>query len=220
MKIREFTGFSLPDKKRGIAFFNWNLAWVTCFIIMYGSMNWITSKEQSPLQLFFEWELSIPFLPGFIWIYLSIVFIFFVPLFFSNVNGIRYLGPKMLWATFTAGILFWLFPAEAGYVRSDTIADQYLLFRILYFFDHYPHNLFPSLHITYSAILVFSMLTSVKTVIKWLLWIWFLVICLSVFVVHQHHLVDVAGGVLLALAIHMLSRHGSKPILKNEDNTG
>jgi len=173
--------------------------WVL-FVTMYGMTNWLASLRKNRVHLYFDWELGIPFYSNFIWGYFSICILFLVPLFILNKKEINDLGWNIFWATLVAGIFFLLIPTHLGFDRLSSLKQDDLFFRTLYFLD-YPHNLFPSLHITYSGIIVFSVLTHVKLIIKWFLWIWLIMICMSVVVVHQHHVMDILGGFILAKSI-------------------
>ena len=67
--------------------------------------------------------------------------------------------------------------------------------------DH-PHNLYPSLHITFSVLTAFAMFDQTNS--KWFhlfLVLWITLICFSVVLVHQHHLFDVITGLLLSLIV-------------------
>jgi len=62
-----------------------------------------------------------------------------------------------------------------------------------------PHNLYPSLHITFSAISAFTLLRHTqKKRMQVLLILWVIMIALSVILTHQHHLFDIATGFVLA----------------------
>src|SRR5207237_5642078 len=66
------------------------------------------------------------------------------------------------------------------------------------FLMEYPHNLFPTLHIALCLILADLYARHTRGVVRVLLWTWFGLIGLSTVLTWQHHLVDVAGGLLLA----------------------
>jgi membrane-associated phospholipid phosphatase len=71
--------------------------------------------------------------------------------------------------------------------------------RLLYSMD-LPHNLMPSLHVSWSALFVISLRSASPAWLRRAFEAWFVALCTSVLLVHQHHVLDVAGGILVALA--------------------
>jgi protein-tyrosine phosphatase len=61
-----------------------------------------------------------------------------------------------------------------------------------------PYNLFPSLHITLRTILARHYVRHTSGLLQWIVRIWFSLIGFSTVLTHQHQLVDVAGGFVLA----------------------
>lgn len=105
--------------------------------------------------------------------------------------------------TFIAGILFLLLPSESGVTRPaiSTVEPQ-ILFELLYTLD-LPYNLFPSLHIAYTSLALLIILShSEKQTWLALIVSWWLLMVLSVLFLHQHHLADIIGGLLLAIACY------------------
>jgi membrane-associated phospholipid phosphatase len=74
-----------------------------------------------------------------------------------------------------------------------------------------PHNLVPSLHVTFSALILFSLIdASVLFAAKLALSAWLILICLSTLLVHQHHLLDVAAGLLVARLFYYVIGKGER----------
>jgi membrane-associated phospholipid phosphatase len=68
-----------------------------------------------------------------------------------------------------------------------------------------PHNLVPSLHVAASILLIAALWRALTPVwIRAGLLLWGVLLCASVVLVHQHHLLDVLGGWLLGLAAFRL----------------
>jgi membrane-associated phospholipid phosphatase len=103
-----------------------------------------------------------------------------------------------MFSSLIASFVFLLFPGELGFSRTDNISGYEFIYNVLHEIDH-PHNLYPSLHITFSVLTAFAMIDQTKP--KWFhlfLTLWILLICASVVLVHQHHLFDVLTGLILA----------------------
>jgi membrane-associated phospholipid phosphatase len=76
-----------------------------------------------------------------------------------------------------------------------------------------PHNLVPSLHVVFSALILFSIIqTSKMPIARIALWGWLLLLCVSTLLVHQHHLLDVAAGLTLAMLFDHLIGHGENHV--------
>lgn len=84
------------------------------------------------------------------------------------------------------------------HVRSDEQGFFTPLFVAIHTFDK-PHNLFPSMHVAFAFILRWTYHRHVRGLPRLLFHGWFLCVSLSTILVHQHHLVDLAGGLALAI---------------------
>ena len=80
-----------------------------------------------------------------------------------------------------------------------------------------PHNLFPSLHIALCALLAYTYTRRSQGFLKRVLQIWFFFIGASAVLTQQHHLVDVAGGLMLAgFAFYCFRESGGRlPVTRN-----
>ena len=103
-----------------------------------------------------------------------------------------------------AAIFFILFPAELGFSRVENIEGYEFMYNTIHAIDR-PHNLAPSLHIAYSSLGAYVLSSETQSeLLKGMIWIWFLLICSSIVLVHQHHLFDIFTGVILALVVKYL----------------
>ena len=108
---------------------------------------------------------------------------------------------SLMASSFIAGLVFLSFPGKLGFSRVDGIAGYEAMYLFLHEIDH-PHNLFPSLHITFSVLTAFAMFD--QTTNKWFhgfLLVWITLICCSVVLVHQHHLFDIFTGLVLSFIV-------------------
>jgi hypothetical protein len=190
-----------PFCRRLTAFAFW-AAWVgVAFFGVYPTMNWLTSLRGDVHSLFFATELDVPFVPEFVWIYLSMYALFFAPPFFLDPPQLRRLGQELISSTLIAGITFLLLPARLGFTRvlpEDPFYRE--LFAGMFSLDH-PHNLVPSLHVVYSAAISLAIFRRVALPGRIFLASWLLLLVASTLLVHQHHVVDVVTGAALALLV-------------------
>jgi len=177
----------------------WAGALLVLFVVVYGGLNWVTSLREDRLQLWFTWELAIPLVPWMVWPYLSIFASFFLPMFALDVPRIRALCLRLAIATVLSGLVFLLFPTELGFTRLDTAPGTTPAFRLIHALD-LPHNLAPSLHVSWSLILLLSLRSVSPPWLRTGFDAWLALLIASVVFTHQHHLLDVAGGMLVALA--------------------
>jgi membrane-associated phospholipid phosphatase len=176
------------------------------FITVYGGSNWLNSHREAHYFFYASWELGIPLIPEMIFPYLSIGLFFLLPLLVLNKAQMITLAKRMAYAIIIAGIIFNLVPTELGFQRALKSSAVYPVFQLIYFLDQ-PYNLFPSLHITLSSVLLVMLLPRSEVWFRFVLLLWWLLLCLSVMLVHQHHLADIAGGLILAWAVKYLAPH-------------
>ncbi len=178
-----------------------------CFFVLYPTINMFTTTRADTLDLWFPAELDIPFIPAFIWAYLSMYLIILVPVLFLNRREQKRMALELIAVTLISSVIFLLFPARLGFVRqlpSDPLCRA--VFEQLFTLDA-PHNLVPSLHVAWSCTAV---LAASRKATGWFLWVlygWLLLISLSTLFVHQHHLLDVMTGGLLSLTTFYFARN-------------
>jgi membrane-associated phospholipid phosphatase len=169
------------------------------FFAVYPVCNWISSRRDA-FDLYLETELLIPFIPGFIWIYLSMYVLFLAPPLFLSVNQLRMLGRSLVGATLVSGLLFLLLPSRLGFSRTTPDEVPYAVIYSKLFTVDLPHNMVPSLHVVFSAMIIMFIAYAAESIVfRFCCFAWLLLLCLSTLFVHQHHLLDVISGLALAL---------------------
>jgi len=189
---------ALPDRRRLLAYLGCVLAIDALFVVVYGGCNWITARRDDRIALHWPWELGIPFVPAMIWPYLSIVLLFVLPLFVLEVRALRRLAGRLACAVLISGACFLLLPAQPGWTRPADPGAYGPVFALLYALDA-PYNLAPSLHVGFSALLLAALAENAGRAARWLCAAWLALIGAAVLLVHQHHLIDVLGGLGVAL---------------------
>ena len=184
------------------ALFKWGLIGAfTCSGIYLGT-NEIAAHRTSFYQLYFEFERDIPMVPWMIHVYNSFhVLLLFNFLILKNPLKIRAIAISLIASSAIASVFFLLFPAELGFSRTENMVGYEFWYDALHWIDH-PHNLVPSLHITFSALSAYVISTEIGSVfLKLTLLTWFLLICSSIVLVHQHHIIDIVSGFVLAVLV-------------------
>lgn len=193
--------FSVPNFVRLRAIIIYGVIATIAFTLIYGLCNDAASKAEDYYHLYTQFELSIPLIPWMIYPYLSLNLLFVVAAFvLRSEKSIKAFCLSLSISAVLAGIVFYFFPGQLGFVR-EVPAGYEALYNGMFAIDH-PHNLFPSLHVTYSSLSIWSMVEQTKSkVFHRILWIWLLVISFSVVLVHQHHLFDIFTGWILAYVV-------------------
>lgn len=167
------------------------------FLIIYLYSNDYAENQQR-IHLYFEWELGIPLISWMIVPYMLFNLMWVVPLVLLSKNEISKLGLAFGTCTLIGGVIFLLFPAELGFARSAPANYLAPLYDVLFSFDK-PYNLVPSLHVSYVFLYYLSCRNKIQNKVAGVLFsAWILITISSVILTHQHHLIDIAAGILLA----------------------
>jgi membrane-associated phospholipid phosphatase len=186
-----------PARDDVVLSLRWAALLTVLFFSVYGFCNWFTAQRATRYRLWFDWELVIPFVPEMVWIYLSLWICFFLPMFALRAPALNALCRRLAFAVLVSGLIFLLLPAQAGFERPGDLPERFAAFGFIYLFD-LPHNLVPSLHISWSALFVGALRDASPAWLRRALAAWFVALCASVLLVHQHHVLDVLGGLLVA----------------------
>ncbi len=154
---------------------------------------------------------SIPFTPGWVWIYLLYYPFCFTPLFLlNNIDTFRRVAGAYLMEFVLAFIVFLSFPVRMirPFVVPDTLSTK--MVGIIYRVDP-GFNVFPSLHVANSLLVALIFYRYNKT-----LGIFFILIAilisLSTLYVKQHYFLDVVAGILDTAIVYPLIFMGHRPV--------
>ncbi len=176
------------------------------FLVVYPACNWITSLRPDVGTWYFEWEQRIPFVPFMILPYMSIdLFFVAAPFLCADERELRTLAKRITFAIAAAGVCFLLFPLRFAFDRPVASGWLGVIFDAFRGLDK-PYNLFPSLHITLRTILADTYARHTKGALRIASVVWFILIAFSAVLTYQHHVVDVAGGFVLAAFCFYLFR--------------
>ena len=188
--------FRANERNRAITI--WGAITLIFSTVVYFGTNEIASKSEHFYKLYFEFERDIPMVPWMVYIYQSFALLIVITYFsIKSPQKIKAYSISFMSSCGIAAVFFILFPTELGFSRTENIEGYEFMYNLLHMIDK-PHNLAPSLHITYSALGAYVLSSEIQS--KWLkgmIWLWFLLICSSIVLVHQHHLFDIFSGILL-----------------------
>lgn len=181
------------------------------FFLVYPLCNWYASGLSSWHALYLDGELALPFLPEFIWFYLSMYVLFLLPPLFVRAGDMRRLRQTLVWGTLISGAAFVLFPSKLGFARVLPEDAFYAPIYAFLFGIDLPHNMVPSLHVVYSALIVLAIIEGRKSgPLVWSFVVWLGCICVSTLFVHQHHVLDVLAGLVLAWCVQVVFQGRNK----------
>ena len=172
------------------------------FVFVYGGADALTRRRSLRIPVAFPGELRIPFVPAMTLFYMSLYFLFLLaPFVLRTRREVRALVWTLALVIAVGGIGFLLFPAELAFAppaegELGAWAGLYHLADAL----NLTYNLVPSLHVAMSVVCVAIFSPRAPEAGKLLLWAWAVLIAASTLLIHQHHLLDVVTGWLLALA--------------------
>lgn len=166
------------------------------FIVVYGGMNLFNVSRETHHHWYMDWELSIPLIPGMVYVYLSVQALFLLPLFTLTQSELKILAKQLACAMIISALLFFLFPTVIGFSSDSALTAGNPGFDLVYLLDE-PYNLFPSLHISLSALIVLSAFGKGRVNWKIFMGTWYVLLVASVLLTHQHHLLDIIGGWLV-----------------------
>lgn len=194
-------GWAWPTKDRWRAYGFWS-GWIAvAFFSVYPTLNWITSLRAQRWHLYVSAELSIPFVPEFVSVYLSMFVLFLIPPFLLPAARMPALGKQLIAGTVLGGLVFLLLPAELGFAREIPATPGYAkIYAALFGIDR-PHNLVPSLHVYFSAAIALACAAVARPLTRTLLLVWLGVIALSTLLTHQHHVVDIVAAFALLFIV-------------------
>ena len=121
------------------------------FGLVYGGADWFTAQRTARVRVNLEAELSIPLIPSFTVVYMSIYPLFLAaPYVLRTRRDLTTLAIDLSLAILFAGIVFLLVPAQLAFAPSQNLGPWEGLFR---FADrlNLDYNLVPSLHVASSV---------------------------------------------------------------------
>jgi protein-tyrosine phosphatase/membrane-associated phospholipid phosphatase len=187
------------------------------FLVVYSGTNWITSLRSDVGTWYYEWERWIPFVPWMVIPYMSIDLFFFVcPFLCRRKTELKLLSSRIILAIVAAGGCFLLFPLQLVADAPPTDGVCGWIFDWFRSLDK-PYNLCPSLHIALRTILADTYARNLSGLLRLGSQVWFSLIGFSTLLTYQHHVVDVAGGFILAGLCFYLYSHSRwrQPVTPN-----
>jgi protein-tyrosine phosphatase/membrane-associated phospholipid phosphatase len=176
------------------------------FVAVYGGTNWLAAQRPDSHigTWYFTWELAvIPYVPWLIVPYMSIdLFFLAAPFLCRDERQRRAFAQRVVFAILVAAVFFVILPLKLAWPARPRVEGWFGDFVeascAAPLLMEYPHNLFPSLHITLCVVLASLYVRYTQGHWRIAVGVWFVLIGCSAVLTYQHHLVDLLGGAALA----------------------
>jgi membrane-associated phospholipid phosphatase len=170
------------------------------FMLVFGGCDFITAHRALRIPIHFAAELKIPFIPAMSAVYMSIYLLFLAgPFILRTRREFRAVIATLATMIGIAGVGFLLIPGQLAF-SPPREQDLGIWAGTFHLADrlNLDYDLVPSLHVALSVACITAFCTHTGVVGRTVLWIWATAIALSTLLTHQHHVIDVAAGWLLA----------------------
>jgi membrane-associated phospholipid phosphatase len=171
------------------------------FALVFYGCDLLTARRALRLRVHLDAELSIPFVPAMTAVYMSVYLLFLAaPFILRTRRELRAAIATLAAVIGMAGLGFLLVPAELAFppARPEDLAlwaDVYRLADRM----NLTYNLVPSLHVALAVACAAIFSSHATGFGAALLWLWTAAVAVSTVLTHQHHVLDVIAGWLLAL---------------------
>jgi membrane-associated phospholipid phosphatase len=191
-----------PDAERWIAYLRFLFIFGVLFLSVFVGLGMLSARFRVPMTLYMPWETRIPCLPWMVWIYFSLYTLFLLPLLHMTPVQMATLTRQSIVTLLVAGIGFLALPGQVGFPLTSYPGINGA---ILSFLDDLStktgRNLVPSLHVAFSALILLGCRDLLLPPLTWIYGVWLVLMCASTVLTHQHHLLDVAAGLGLAVMV-------------------
>jgi membrane-associated phospholipid phosphatase len=175
------------------------LAFAAWFALCYGAGSALPAYLPWRAQVALPMDAQIPFWPGAAALYLSITpMLLLAPMVLRDLRALLPLFAALMLETTVAALFFVSMPIDDTGASCVESTLGCALFRIADTIN-LQHNNLPSLHVAFACTLALAYSPRASQLGGALLYVWVLAVALSTLLTHQHYVLDVVAGMLLAL---------------------
>jgi PAP2 superfamily len=175
-----------------------SVAFAAYFWIVYLTGNFVAAHAAVRRQVALPFESAIPFVPWAAVIYLTVTPLFcLAPFIFRTPERLLPLFVTMCVEVTVAGIVFCLFPVELSFPPHEVAGAAGFLYRLAGDVA-LSYNCVPSLHVALALTCAYTYASVGARRWRIFIWSWAGAIVASTLLTHQHHLADLAAGIILA----------------------
>jgi membrane-associated phospholipid phosphatase len=168
------------------------------FLVVYGGASWVTGFYPGGIRVDLPFERHIPFVPGWAAVYVSMDVLLLLSLFiFRTWRDMLPFAVALCAQTVLGALCFLVLPVEVAWPPRAVTGGWTEVFQ---FADtmNLERNYLPSLHVAFACTAALAYRERSGLFARTVFNAWALAIAASTLLIHEHHLVDVIAGALLA----------------------
>ncbi len=192
-----------PGRAVLFAYVKFQLIFYVMFFPAYFGGRYIADRSGSEVSLYLPWELQIPYMAWMFGPYALFFWIFLLPIFHFQPHHFDVLTRQSTFTLIVAALAFSFFPVKLGFQPVDLSAVPLPFAHFVEIIDT-RYNSVPSLHVTFTVLLLAACVQFASGSLRMVYLASGVLIVLSTVFTHQHHLIDVVSGTLLALTARHL----------------
>ena len=187
-------------------------SFILIFVIFYGGASYVSGWIPYRIYIDLPFEAAIPFVPQAAIVYLStILFLTCAPFVLRRFRELFPFFVVVSFQTIIGAVIFVALPVEPGYpprVPTGPMLDLFILADTL----NLERNELPALHVAYAFTAAAAYRPKCSRWTGLALWSWAAAIGVSTMLMHEHHLIDMGSGILLAgLTMHTVYPRARRP---------
>jgi fatty acid desaturase/membrane-associated phospholipid phosphatase/phytoene/squalene synthetase len=191
--------WGLPTGIDGLAAAVFSLVFLAVFVVFFGGASALGSFIPWHAEVALPFERDIAFRPAWAIVYLSMIpLLLLVPLARPRWQDLLPVFAMLVTETVIASVCFIVLPVQTSFPPRDATgpwAGAFVLADTL----NLEGNLFPSLHVAFATTAALALSPTVGRWGRVLFFVWAGGIAASTLLIHEHHVIDVVAGGLLAL---------------------
>lgn len=183
------------DARAALAF---TVAFVAVFVVFFGGASVVSAFVPWRIKVALPFERAIAFRPEWSVVYLSMVpLLLLVPLSRRRWQDLFPFFATLVAETVVAFLFFVALPVQSDFPPREATGPWAGVF-LLADTVNLDLNLFPSLHVAFAVSAALALAPAMTSGGRLLVSAWAMAIATSTVLIHEHHVADVTGGVLLA----------------------
>ncbi len=210
MKPDAFLG--LPRGRHAWMAVGFALSFQALWLLLYGGADWLAAHMPWRLEVGMAWEQRIPFVAAAALVYLSMgLMLGLLPFALRRWQDLFPVWVCLCAETAVAALCFVLLPVRTSFPPREAGGWTGAVFD---FADtlNLSNNFLPSLHVAFAVTAALALQARTGRAARVGLWAWAGAIAASTLLMHEHQLLDVFAGVLLAAACwHACHRRAGRP---------
>lgn len=177
------------------------------FASVYAATDWIAGLHEYRVRIHFDWELGIPLIAPLSVVYMSMNLMWpLAPFVIRTAESVRMTAVTIAFGILISGCIFVIVPATTAYPRPDpaTLGIWAGWFEVACAVN-LSYNAFPSLHVMLSAVMADALGRGKSVSARVFFTGWAIAVMASTVLAQQHHVIDVAGGLVVFLVSRSLA---------------